>query len=551
MNDIASSFAIVAACAANGIKKAVLSPGSRSAPLILAFARHENIECFVVPDERAAGYLALGLAQSSEISVALVCTSGTAALNYAPAIAEAHYLHVPLIVLTADRPADLIDKRDGQTIHQNHMFRPYVLSDAIWPEQHTDRPEALCNLGDMIARSHTRPMGPSHLNIPLAEPLYPDKPEPFPALSPSTHCISSTLSACDADSLRRDVSSATSVMLLVGQLPPDEDITHILHEIVDSSTATVLLDGLSNQHECGGVPTLEVLLTVNPDLFQDTQPDLILTIGMSVLSKRLKKAIRSAPPEMHIHIEPGDRVFDTFDSLTSRVNAPVTDGLQVVAEALEGRTPSDCRWRDSMGAATEHLRSVINENPWGEMAAVAAMINALPKGSQLHLANSMSVRYGTLFSIQDQGINVWANRGTSGIDGCLATAVGHAIADERPHILIIGDMALQYGRNALWHKHRPENLDIIVLNNGGGGIFSLIEGPSDHAECDDFFVADNPMSSASIANDFGLNYIDADSAAAFEQGLKNLSCFGGRATVLEAFTSREVNRTVYDAFLKR
>ncbi len=547
-------WGIAATCAKQGIRHAVLSPGSRCAPLTLAFSRRPEITCHVVPDERSAAYIALGMAQQSDSMVALICTSGTAALNYAPALAEAFYLGVPLLVLTADRPAELIDRREGQTIHQSGVYGPHVKGSSVWPDlsggDSVAVQAALFDVAGLISVGQALPGGPVHVNVPLAEPLYPQGEVVFsgsiPVVEPRKDA---DLSHAKMDGYAGRWLDAAHVFVLVGQFDYDDDLRSKLAALSHQEGVTIVGDLLANTH---GVPRctnmIEAILSSCPNAWSDNKPDLLITLGKSLLSKRLRTSIAMDPPSEHWHVEEGEDVFDTLGSITARISSSPDSFLEVLP--VRPVTETACRWESLERDARVRMDCFFDDQEFGEMECVSGLLAVLPEGAHLHLASSMSVRYASMVLPPLGSVAVWSNRGTAGIDGCLASAVGHAMVSTASHFLLIGDVALQYGRNALWQSAVPDNLHIVVLNNGGGGIFSLIDGPSSQPECEAFFIAEQSITAESVARDFGFQYISCTTRQQVADGLKDLCCQSAEATVLEIHTSRETNRDVYQLFTK-
>ncbi|MBF0454069.1 MAG: 2-succinyl-5-enolpyruvyl-6-hydroxy-3-cyclohexene-1-carboxylic-acid synthase [Magnetococcales bacterium] len=553
---LSAIWAIASICHQQGITHAVLSPGSRCAPLTLAFVRHPHIQCMTVPDERTAAYIALGMAQQTNRTVALICTSGTAALNYGPAVSEAFYLQVPLLVLTADRPPEWIDQRDGQTIHQRNLYGRHVKKSGEWPaalERVSSRWSGWRQLSELVLLARQHPRGPVHLNVPLYEPLYPEPGETFP-LPADLRLIHSPSTVCQLTEsawvpLLAEYEGAETVLLLAGQSPPDPDLSAAVTALANRLGTVVLADILAN------IPSGEEVCRRaerDPSLWRSAPPTLLITFGLSLLSKGLKQQIRRHPPLYHWHVEAGFGIADPFCSLTRRITAEPALFFNQLTQRIKPRKPSALAesWRCQDRASQRFDQRFFAAQPYSELQAVGQLLAALPPTAHLHLANSLSVRYGALMAPQIQPDGVWANRGTAGIDGCLATAMGHSLVSDRLHLLIIGDMAFHYGRNALWLAQIPDTIRIVLLNNGGGRIFGVIDGPSDQPECASHFIAQQTSSARGAANEAGVDYRTATDHASVQQAIPWLLHGEPGAKLLEIQIDHAISQCCYQAFCR-
>lgn len=544
-----------------GLRRAVISPGSRSAPLTIAFARHPGIDCLVIPDERAAAFIALGLSQASNLPVVIVSTSGTATLNLAPALAEAYYRHISLIAFTADRPPEWIGQMEGQTINQSDIFKNYTLASYSLPvnDVHPDA-QWHCNriISEAINKSKGPTTGPVHINIPIREPFYPDPNEQLKPDDSLNIIRNSTSSRClPAEELTIYINKLTSfkkVVIIAGQHQPDKALNEVIKKISHSYQIPVIGEIISNM--ATNIRRFELIVSqdINP---LKLKPDLLITFGGSIISKKLKSFIRNNKPEQHWHITEYDYAPDTYQSLTDiLITSPLAFFQKFVVQSPKTKpeqTDFYKLWQNRENGANNLLRSFIDKQPFCDWTAINTVMSNIPEQTVLHLANSMSVRYADLnssFSNTDK-LDVYSNRGTSGIDGCISTAVGHAIADNRPQVLITGDMAFFYDRNALWHKHIPSNLRIIIINNGGGGIFRLIDGPANQPELETYFEAGQSLTAERTAVDYGLSYSSCASINCLRQELAKLFNSINAPHILEVFTDSKTNQIVFNNFQKR
>lgn len=556
---------LVALCAERGIRHAVISPGSRSAALTLAFARHSSIETKVIPDERSAGYIALGMAQQLQEPVVLVCTSGTAASNLVPAITEAFFLGVPLLVLTADRPPEWIGQQDGQMIYQQDVFGKHVRKAFQLPADYA-HPDALWSIerqvNEAINLAQSPVQGPVHVNVPIREPFYPTESERFffgrprqmvrigaeSVLPPETW-------AEIAETLDRHTGR---VLIAAGQLPGySAELTAVLEQLRTEFGIPVLGDIISNIHQTGTFVSHQdyFLASAGPEL----QPDLLITFGDAFVSKNVRLYFRKHKPFLHWHLSLRPELIDPFQTLTHQLPIEPLYFFRNVLEALDLRAYRDGdeepdsnllqTWEtaDRLAGATIH-REIQRFEGFGEFAAVADFLESLPEPAQLHLANSMSVRYANYLGLPGRQITVFSNRGTSGIDGCVSTAVGAALVSGEPVYLLVGDVAFFYDRNALWHPHLPANLRIVLLNNSGGSIFRMIDGPSRQPELGQYFETQHTTSAERTCLDAGIDYFRAKDRDTLLTGLSELKKEGTKAKLLEISTDPESNQKYFARF---
>ena len=547
-------------CVQHNIKQAVICPGSRSAPLTLACARHPNINTFVIPDERSAGFIGLGLAQSSNLPVAIICTSGTAVANLYPAIIEAYYQRVPLLILTADRPPEWIDQQDGQTIRQQNIYKNHILASFQFPVSF-DHDEAIWNSEKMVSEaillSTGNTKGPVHINVPIREPFYPSPDEVFKH-SKSIKIIKSPLlemqpTAQQEDDLIEQLQKLEKIMVVVGQQSLNKEITDLLKKIHKKLKWVITGDVIANIHPVEHAITHHDIILSSLSEGSDIAPDLLITFGKSVLSKTLKDFIRKNKPTEHWHVGTDETVIDTFKSLTKKVSMKALTFLKMVEKSslTTGKVQNKYfnKWMDKEYHAKGFIQEYINKQSFCEFQAVHHVLQKLPSQSELHLANSMPVRYANLIGIEyHQEIQVWANRGTSGIDGCISTAVGHALQNSSIHTMLTGDLAFFYDRNSLWHNHIPANLRIVILNNHGGGIFRLINGPKQLYELEEYFETHQKLSAANTARDFGMKYYTVKSLTALPDILDQFFDEKSGASILEIETDPIKNQQVFEDF---
>ena len=544
-NNTQHIYDLVGLCAEYDVEKAVVSPGSRCAPLLIGFGKHPDIETISVTDERSAGFIGLGLAQQSEKPVVLVCTSGTATQNFAPAVTEAFYQQVPLIVLTADRPPEWIDQWDGQTIRQKNLYIDHIKGSFVYDEDSTDVAKKALELALEGAP------GPVHLNIPIREPFYPESLD-------DNVLTTETRRAQRKDKINKIenavwiefesiLNSSDKVLVLGGQLEPNSQLVELLKQLDVAVTGDVI----SNLHGVDGVIQSSDLIFKTDN--ESLMPDFLITLGRSVISKNLKLCLRKHKPKTHWHIGLG-MVGNPFQSLTKTVaispevffmkwiekkrkNRLATKGTETIKK-LNDKSAYFSSLLDQQKMVNEKFRSLLEESDFNYFSAVKKVIQGLPKNSVLHLGNSMPVRIANFIGLNDPTIDVWCNRGTSGIDGVLSTAVGHSLAEpNRKHTLIIGDLSFFYDQNGLWLNHEfPNNLQIVILNDSGGGIFNMIPGPSSQGDLTELFTTQHQRTAKLTAKEFNMYYQDASS-------IEEIT--GWESGILEIFTDMKTNTETF------
>ena len=555
-------YNIAEICARHGITDVVLSPGSRSAPLTLAFARHPALTVRVVPDERAAAFIGLGIAQAQRRAVALVCTSGTAGLNYAPAVAEAFFQQIPLLIFTADRPPEWIDQLDGQTIRQHNLYGAHAKGAFEFPVDtaHADAKWHSARIvNEAINLAQAAPAGPVQVNVPLREPFYPKAGEEIRYEQDvkiiREHAANPPLSPTEILEMRQQLRTAGRVVVVAGQQPGNTDLLAALSRFAKAEQVPVIGDIIANVGMVSAVQQQDIFLAgLSKDDKAALKPDLLITFGQSLISKSLKLFLREAAPAQHWHLQAAGEVADTFRSLTRVVRAAPAAFFQQLSEgSAQGPMPdATAAWQQADAAAAAFLKHFFTaEAPlFNEFSAFRHALTQVPNQTALHLANSMAVRYANILGIpQGQQIEVFANRGTSGIDGCTSTAVGAALAQpNRPVVLLTGDVAFFYDRNAFWHNYPLPNLRVVLFNNHGGGIFRMIDGPRQQPELEEFFETRQALTAENTAKDFNLRYFPVSSFTELEAALPVFFAAETGAALLEVFTDSKTNAAFFEKY---
>lgn len=544
-------------CVRKGVKTIVISPGSRNAPVILSFTAHPSMECLSIVDERSAAFFALGMAQQTGETIAIACTSGTAALNFAPAIAEAFYQKIPLLVLTADRPTEWIDQADSQTIRQKDIYSNYIKRSYELP-QNISSDDDVWHLDRMICEAidtcRFPDMGPVHINLPFTEPLYEQSPaDPADIKIIETIPVNTTLEENLVRSLAEKWDKYSKKLILAGMLEPDLELNEILDKIAEDGSVSVLTETTSNLFSERFNPCIDrVVSSITDEEAVEFQPELLITIGTQVISKKVKAFLRKHKPVEHWHIDPDDLFLDTYQSLTLNIPASPAEFLNYLSGYLLKDTNSlySKTWKDRDLQSDKYHAEYLSECEFSDLKAFDILLKKIPAGINLHLGNSTPVRYVQLFRT-NPGLKYNSNRGTSGIDGTVSTAAGAAFKNSQPTTLITGDLAFFYDSNGLWNKYLSDDLRIIIINNEGGGIFRFIDGPSETEVLEQYFETTHQTNAEGIASTFGLKYFKAKNQ---EELVRSLESFyhpqNKTASILEIFTPREKNAVILKEYFR-
>lgn len=532
---------LTALLVAHGVKHAVVCPGSRNAPIVHNLNECPNITCHPVTDERSAGFYALGMAQILSHPVAVCVTSGTALLNLLPATAEAYYQHVPLVVISADRPAMWIDQQDGQTLPQLDALGRFVSKAVSLPEPSNDDERWYCNrlVNEALLCCQRHDGSPVHLNVPISEPLFTFN---VPAL-PTERVIRQVVATEDEDCrrcLEEILMEARRPMIVVGQLT--YEVAMILRNTLQQlKTEVVLL------HEClsvGQPQQIDTVLQHIKDHESDYIPDTIIYIGGTLVSKKIKQFLRRCTHADTWIVNSEGRLYDTFQNLQGVVEGNPVYLLQQLNASIQLMKQQGSlnfqqdfyhRWQQSIQSAAVDFSNM--NVPYSQLLAVRTLFQNLSISSDylLHAANSMSVRLVNLFASD----YVFCNRGVNGIDGSLSTAAGCSLVTTQNVYCVIGDLSFFYDQNALWHS-LGGNFRVLLLNNGGGGIFQSLPGLKESAAHRSFISGQHHTSACGICQQNNVAYLSAHDEEELENNMNHfVNDNFDRPVVFEVFTSQE------------
>ena len=530
---------LIEICKAKNLHYIVISPGSRNAPLTIGFTNNEAFTCYSIADERCAAFFAIGLAEQLQKPVAVVCTSGSALLNYYPAFAEAFYSQIPLIVISADRPQDKIDIGDGQTIRQENVFANHSLYNANLTENASEENDL--KIQTAIHTSVSK-KGPVHINVPFEEPLY----QTVESLSVSPKFIlfpSEEKPLENLDVFVDQWNSAKKKLFLIGGDAPNSIEQSILDQLGQDDAVVVMTEVTSNVHHPNFITNIDTIITPFTDNdFKNFQPHILITIGGMIVSKRIKAFLRKYKPKEHWHID-AFRAYDTFDSLTKHFQVSPTVFFNAFLPKISKVNSGYLNWilnvRNSrMQKSADYLSHI----RFSDLKVFETILPLLPKNSQLQISNSSPIRYAQLFQI-DPSIEVFCNRGTSGIDGSTSTAIGAAVASGKETFFITGDIGFLYDSNALWNNYIPKNFKIIIVNNGGGGIFRILPGHQENKTFNTYFETSHCLTGEHLAKMYGFEYEIANSELSLKKGMIKL-VNETQPIILEVFTPSKCNDSV-------
>ena len=523
---------------AHGVKKAVVCPGSRNAPIVHNL--NECMDCYPVTDERSAGFYALGMSLADDTPVVVCVTSGTALLNLAPAVAEASYRHHGLIVISADRPRAWIGQLDGQTLPQHDALGCFVGKCVDLPEPHDDEERWYCNrlVNEALLSVRSRGQMSVHINVPISEPLF----EFGTKFLPSERKISFVKTGFDAVAFEQHVSdgllAARRPMIVVGQInSPSCEFEKLLTQI--SERIAVLSEPLSVGFGCA----FDLVLSCVPNI-SDYQPDFLLYIGETLVSKRLKRFLRQAGCHECWAVSENGGVHDTFMNLSGVVECTPMDAISVIAkqvvdeQACGNRKTDACdfagAWNGLFGKIDECLNTY--EPVYSQFAVVKLFEQSLRKFDykwHVHYANSNAVRLACMCASH----YIWCNRGVNGIEGSLSVAAGFSLATADIVFCVIGDLSFFYDQNALWNTNLDGNLRIILLNNSCGGIFYSLKGLHDSPAFEQFVAGAHATDAKGICIQNNVGYFAANDMDSLRSGINwIMTSKAERPMLLEVFT---------------
>lgn len=543
-----------------GVSDAVVCPGSRNAPIVHNLSVCEAIRCRPVTDERSAAFYALGLAIATRRPTVVCVTSGSALLNVMPAVAEAAYQHVPLIVISADRPQQWIDQLDGQTIPQPDALGRFVRKAVQLPEPHNDEERWLCRrlVNEAMHLATCRQGAPVHINVPISEPLFEFDTEQLPQLSRFNNIKRATIKDASMD-MPDAFHDATRPMIVIGQLAHGT----VSHETIRSLSEkyVVMSEPLSNPSymTIHFDEAIRYIVSDNSSINDDEDdktayyPDYVIYVGDTLVSKPARRFLRNAKAPSCLITPDAAYIHDPLMTLTDIVECD-TDSINALLASLcevpdtDERCRFHDRWQSFLDAYAAHADAYAPE--YSQMATVKyfeEQLADLDIDICVHYANSSAVRLACIYAQH----YVWCNRGVNGIEGSLSTAAGFSLATHDMTVCVIGDLSFFYDQNALWNSNLRGNLRIILLNNRGGGIFRQLPGLSDSPAADDLVMASHENTAQGICTQNDIGYLSAKNMDEMQIGVVTLlTRESERPMLLEVFTDSNDDVKALEKYFK-
>ena len=537
---------IVEYCCAYKIEHVIISPGSRNAPLTIGFTNHPKIKTYSIVDERCAAFFALGIAQQTQKPAVIVCTSGSALLNYYPAIAEAYYSDIPLIVISADRPKHLIDIGDGQTIRQENVFHNHSLYNANLSEKEINRDENSQMISTAISTAIIK-NGPVHINAPFDEPLYNTTDHLF--LNDYTVKKENFEKVDFNDNLEEFTSiwnTSKKKLIIIGSHFPNINLQDQLAELAEDESVLIFTETTSNMHHPKFINSIDkFIFPLNENDYNSLQSEILITLGGMVVSKKIKQFLRIHQPQHHWHID-GKNALDTFHCLSKHfITSPNQFFDKFLKTVKNIKSDYQDNWLEIKRLRNDRHRQFLKAAEFSDLTVFKILLDSIPNHCQLQLGNSSVIRYSQLFDVNPT-LDVFCNRGTSGIDGSTSTAIGAAHIAEQQTIFITGDISFFYDSNALWNNFIGNDFRIIIINNGGGGIFKFIPGPS-NTKVLDYFETPHNLTARQLSEMFNFKYYVATNDDELIEQIKSFYQIENKPKLLEIFTPNTIN----DKVLKR
>ncbi len=542
---------IIASCVAQNIVHVVISPGSRNAPLTIGFVNHKNIKTYSIVDERSAAFFALGIAQQLKKPVAVICTSGSALLNYYPAVAEAFYSDIPLIVISADRPIHLIDIGDGQTIRQENVFKNHIV-DSV--NLIADAETNLETLADILNTAISK-KGPVHINVPFDEPLY-ETVDTILEIKPIKHNFVETPLEVDKLQNYADIwNSSEKKMVLIGSNYSNELLQVQLNKIMQDPSVIVLTETISNVYHKDFINCIDQTIFPMTDIeLEEFKPEILLTLGGMIVSKKIKQYLRKHQPKHHWHID-SKKAFDTYFCLDRHFEITpelfFSQFFFLTPKTFLSHLDYQKKWVELKSQRKIKHNEYLDVCEYSDLKVFETVLESIPNHTQLQIGNSSIIRYTQLFDV-NSSLKIFCNRGTSGIDGSTSTAIGASVVVGNQTVFITGDISFFYDSNALWNSNIRNDFRIILINNNGGGIFKFIPGPQ-KTNALDYFETPHNLTAEHLCKMFGFEYQKVSNIEGVKESLKDFYSESNQPKLLEICTPSTKNDVIlkqYFASLK-
>ncbi|WP_238783877.1 2-succinyl-5-enolpyruvyl-6-hydroxy-3-cyclohexene-1-carboxylic-acid synthase [Blattabacterium cuenoti] len=537
----------------------IISPGSRNAPIIIHFTQDSKFKTYCIVDERCAGFFAIGMAQQIKKPVIINCTSGSAVVNYYPAVTEAFYQKIPIIIITADRPKEIKGGFEGQSINQENIFKDHVTSFIQLTEDETEKgllyDEKLINESINKCMVYEKPI---HINIPFSEPLYKttNSIEVNPKIIKIISIKKKIVKSIDYKKEKSLWSKCKKKMILLGLCNENENIKKILIKMSFNPTIVILIESTSHIYNDMFFSNIDqMIFGITYKEWNSLRPNILLTIGNNIISKNIRYLLTKYPPTYHWHI--GDNCNNYPDSYYKLTTYwPITPKTFFKTFKEKYNNKYICsnyrkKWEKLKQTRIKRQKKFFEkEKSFSDLLALNIVFSKIPKNSVLQLGNSMIIRYYQFLIKKNNFILSYCNRGTSGIDGSVSTAIGYSINSKKRVTLIIGDISFFYDSNALWNDYTPKNFRVILINNGGGNIFKIISNNNNLPEKTlKFFETKHTFTAKEICKMHNWKYKNISSYADL---IKSLSIFWKKTKkpfLLEINTQKQNNEKIFSNFL--
>ncbi len=555
---------------AQGLRQVVLSPGSRNAPLLVAADAREDLNNYIITDERTAGFMALGMAMISRKPVMLVCTSGTALYNYAPAVAEAYYRRIPLIVVSADRPGRWIDQDDSQTLRQSGALDKIVkrsfnitldegariaTSGKLFSTERDWFVNRMVNEAWITATQ--APQGPVHINLPIDNPLGETQLN-YDPMPPRTIRVIDNPSNLPPEKLKEIALFLADKRVLVtaGFMSPDHRLSKALNEFLKLPNVTAMAEPISNLHLPEKYYMVDAVLhNFNAAICDELRPDVVISMGGALVSRMLKDFIRTNQPDEHWTLADADPGTDCFQSLTTHFNLSPLNFFRGVASLSRwlqrhGKMPEnpeyDKAWDKYRTISKSINTGILRITPWSELTAFRILFEHMPGDCNAFFSNGTPIRYASLL-MDHLPHGCYSNRGVSGIEGTSATALGCALNYSGLTLLVSGDMSFNYYPHIFGNPYFPDSFRIIVINNKGGGIFRFIKSTRNLHNREEYFCAPCETPLKQLSKAYSCYYFQASCETEMIETLPIF--FSTPRAVMEILVDPEASATYLKGFL--
>lgn len=496
-----------------GVRDVIVSSGSRSLRMVRAAVDNEALNVCMIIDERVAAFFALGICECTTRPVALICTSGSAMLNYAPAVAEAYYRGTPLIIVTADRPKALIDINDGQTIHQSgaldNIVKCAVDIDATRQCSNSDYKEIFRCVVDAI----TSRKGPVHINLHLEDGVKTVESNKISDICPDFFVTDIEQESSSGGDIYFENLGNKRILVFIGQMDPDEELDKTVENLAKLNNVVIVSDIVSNCRAQGVISDIESIIGKVIENTLTYRPDILITLGKtSPISRRFKEWLRNINGYRHWRVNDTDVEEDTYFHLEKTIVTADAIFLEALARNISAGADMTYRndWHKLHEKSTELKDKLIAGAPWSDISAIGRIIKAMPKTYTIHSSNGLSIRY---LSMTGTGHRLlYCNRGVNGIDGSTSTAIGYSSASPTPTLLITGDMSAIYDISALFSGQATSQFRMIVMANGGGEIFRNIKATREYENREEMLCKIPAVQWKYVAKSTGFDYHEANDA---------------------------------------